>query len=123
MLRRISEVYGLAVVVTNQVNEAPADFTGPFRHKPIGGNVMAHASKYRIRLRQFGCYRIAGLTVHTFRRSRYTLDYQQKAFVMCLTLTSYNSSYSMVNTPSSTKQVVGCRMRQETFVLAVTQEQ
>jgi DNA repair protein RadA len=62
MLRRLSEVYRVAVVVTNQVNEIPEVFTGPFRHKPIGGNVMAHASTYRIRLRQFGSYRIAVLT-------------------------------------------------------------
>ncbi|SRR6266487_2946885 len=61
MLRRISEVYGVAVAVTNQVNEAPTDFKGPFP-KPIGGHVMAHASTYRIRLRQFGPDRIAGLT-------------------------------------------------------------
>jgi DNA repair protein RadA len=60
MLRRISEVYGVAVVVTNQVNEAPTDFKGPFP-KPIGGHVMAHASTFRIRLRQFGPDRIADL--------------------------------------------------------------
>jgi len=60
MLRRISQVYGVAVVVTNQVNEAPTDFKGPFP-KPIGGHVMAHASTYRIRLRQFGPHRIADL--------------------------------------------------------------
>ena len=49
-------------MVTNQVNKAPTDFTGPFLHKPIGGNVMAHASTYRIRLRQFGPHRVADLT-------------------------------------------------------------
>lgn len=61
MLKRFSEVYRAAVVVTNQVIEAPEDFTGPFRHKPIGGNVMAHASTYRIRLRQLGWHRRAEL--------------------------------------------------------------
>ena len=44
-----SEVYGLTVAVTNQINEHPDDFRGPFSHKPVGGNVMAHASASRIR--------------------------------------------------------------------------
>ncbi len=60
MLRRISEVYGVAVVVTNQVNQSTEGFTSPFP-RPIGGNIMAHSSTYRIRLRQFGPHRIAGL--------------------------------------------------------------
>ena len=71
MLRRISEVYGVAVVVTNQVNEAPTDFTGYLRHKPIGGNVMAHASTYRIRLRQFGPHRVSELTHSPYLPEKY----------------------------------------------------
>ncbi len=61
MLKRFSEIYRVAVVVTNQVNQSPKEFPGPFPG-PVGGNVMAHASKYRIRLRQFGDRRIAALT-------------------------------------------------------------
>jgi DNA repair protein RadA len=61
MLRRFSEVYGVAILITNQVNQAPEEFPGPFP-KPIGGNVMAHASTFRIRLYQFGYLRRAELT-------------------------------------------------------------
>lgn len=60
MLRRISEVYRVAVVVTNQVNQTPEELTGPIP-KPTGGNIMAHASTYRIRLRQFDYRRLAEL--------------------------------------------------------------
>jgi DNA repair protein RadA len=62
MLQRFSEVYEVAVVVSNQVNEAPNPFAGSLiRNKPIGGNIMAHDSMYRVGLRQFGDRRIAEL--------------------------------------------------------------
>jgi DNA repair protein RadA len=62
MLQRFSEVYEVAVVVSNQVNEAPNPFAGSLiRNKPIGGNIMAHDSTYRVGLRQFGDKRIAEL--------------------------------------------------------------
>lgn len=62
MLRRFSEIYRVAAVVTNQVNEVPDNFGArAFRHRPAGGNIMAHASTYRIELRQFVSHRIAGL--------------------------------------------------------------
>jgi DNA repair protein RadA len=52
-LARIAQVYGIAVVVTNQIQITPNDLCtnriGPDR--PIGGNVMEHASTYRINLR------------------------------------------------------------------------
>ena len=65
MLRRFSEVYGVVVVVTNQVDESPNSYTAYlYRHRPIGGNIMAHASTYRVGLRQFGDKRIA-LLVHS----------------------------------------------------------
>ena len=55
MLRRFSEVYEVVVLVTNQVNESPDCYTAYlYRHRPIGGNIMAHTSTYRIRLGQFG---------------------------------------------------------------------
>jgi DNA repair protein RadA len=60
ILRRFSEIYGVATVVTNQVNQTPEEFPGPFP-KPIGGKVMAHASTFRIRLHQFVDLRMARL--------------------------------------------------------------
>ena len=60
MLRRLSEVYRVAVVITNQVNQSPEVFLGSSPN-PVGGHVMAHASTFRIKLRQFGYYRIAEL--------------------------------------------------------------
>ena len=63
MLKRLSEIYGVAVVVTNQVNEVPDPHAAyPYQHKPIGGNVMAHSSTYRIRLGKEVLHRMADLT-------------------------------------------------------------
>lgn len=42
--------YGVAVVVTNQVMSSPDAAAGPYagnEKKPIGGNIMAHASTTR----------------------------------------------------------------------------
>jgi DNA repair protein RadA len=49
-LARIAQVYGIAVVVTNQIQATPDDLNSN-RITPIGGNVMEHASTYRINLR------------------------------------------------------------------------
>jgi DNA repair protein RAD51 len=50
-LQRLADEYGIAVVITNQVVAANLDggsmFAGP-SVKPIGGNIMAHASTTRI---------------------------------------------------------------------------
>jgi DNA repair protein RadA len=76
MLRRFSEIYGVAVVVTNQVNEAPNNLTGAlYRHKPIGGNVMAHASTYRVMLRCGGDRRVARL-IHSPHLPEYAVDFR-----------------------------------------------
>jgi DNA repair protein RadA len=57
-LIRLSEIYHIAVVVTNQVQAAPDSFFGdPTR--PTGGHIMAHSSTYRIYLRKSGKNRIA----------------------------------------------------------------
>ncbi len=48
-LTRIADEFGVAVVVTNQVTASPESgvFAGdPL--KPIGGNIMAHASHTRL---------------------------------------------------------------------------
>jgi DNA repair protein RadA len=57
-LLRVAEIYDVAVVVTNQVQTQPDSFFGdPTR--PAGGNVIAHASTYRIYLKKAGADRIA----------------------------------------------------------------
>jgi len=50
-LVRIAEVYDVAVVITNQVQERPDVIFGD-PTKPIGGHVVAHAVTYRIYLKK-----------------------------------------------------------------------
>ena len=47
-LSSIAQTYGIAVVVTNQVNYSSHSHTT----KPTGGNIIAHSSTYRISLRR-----------------------------------------------------------------------
>lgn len=50
-LTRMSEQYGLAVYVTNQVMANPAQMFGdPTTH--VGGHIVGHAAKYRVYLRR-----------------------------------------------------------------------
>ncbi|KAK7064276.1 putative DNA repair protein RAD51 [Favolaschia claudopus] len=52
-LQRLADEFGIAVVVTNQVMSSPeANPTGHSEKKPIGGNIMAHASTTRLQLRK-----------------------------------------------------------------------
>ena len=54
-LARLADEFGVAVVVTNQVVANPdgnAMFAGANAMKPIGGNIMAHASTTRLALRK-----------------------------------------------------------------------
>jgi len=44
-------MHNIAVYVTNQVSADPAQFFGD-PTKPIGGNIVAHASTFRIYLRK-----------------------------------------------------------------------
>jgi DNA repair protein RadA len=58
LLVRIAETYNIAAVATNQVMASPDVFFGdPTR--PIGGNVVAHTSTYRIYFKKSGKKRIA----------------------------------------------------------------
>lgn len=57
-LKAISEAYGLAVVVTNQVSSNPNPFAGE-RLRAAGGNIMAHATTHRIFLYRQGQKRFA----------------------------------------------------------------
>eukprot|EP00898_Chlorokybus_atmophyticus_P002705 jgi/Chlat1/3435/Chrsp23S03755 len=53
-LQRLGEAFGAAIVITNQVVatvDAAMAFSGP-QVKPIGGNIIAHASTYRLALRK-----------------------------------------------------------------------
>jgi DNA repair protein RadA len=57
-LVRIAETYDCAAIATNQVMASPDVFFGdPTR--PIGGNVVAHTSTYRIYFKKSGKKRIA----------------------------------------------------------------
>lgn len=58
LLARIAETYNCAAIATNQVMASPDVFFGdPTR--PIGGNVVAHTSTYRIYFKKSGKKRIA----------------------------------------------------------------
>jgi DNA repair protein RadA len=58
-LSRLAEVYNIAFVLTNQVQSNPdATFAGDST-KVAGGNIMAHATTYRIFFRKAGHNRIA----------------------------------------------------------------
>ena len=58
LLSRIAETYNCAALMTNQVMASPDVFFGdPIR--PIGGNVVAHTSTYRIYFKKSGKKRIA----------------------------------------------------------------
>ncbi len=58
LLVRIAETYNCAALATNQVMASPDTFFGdPTR--PIGGNVVAHTSTYRIYFKKSGKKRIA----------------------------------------------------------------
>merc|ERR1712169_134611 len=53
-IARLADVYGVAVVITNQVVaqvDGAAMFAADLK-KPIGGNIMAHASTTRLYLRK-----------------------------------------------------------------------
>jgi len=55
-LQRLADEFGVAVVITNQVvaqvDGAASMFAGAESKKPIGGNIMAHASTTRLSLRK-----------------------------------------------------------------------
>jgi DNA repair protein RadA len=52
-LKRIAEIYNIAIVITNQVQASPDTFFGD-PTKAAGGNIIGHASTYRIYLRKAG---------------------------------------------------------------------
>ena len=50
-LLKLADTYNICVYVTNQVMSDPAQFFGD-PTKPVGGNIVAHASTFRIYLRK-----------------------------------------------------------------------
>ena len=77
-LVRIAEVYNIAVVITNQVQSQPDNFSGGGGNsiRVTGGNVMGHASTYRILLRKAGRDRIAIMLdspSHAYDQTRFTI--------------------------------------------------
>ena len=52
-LTRLAEEFGIAVVITNQVVANPDGMSfAKDANKPIGGNIIAHASTTRLKLRK-----------------------------------------------------------------------
>jgi DNA repair protein RadA len=73
---RLSEIYNIAVVITNQVQSSPDTFFGD-PTKAAGGNVLGHASTYRIYLRKSGENRIAKMIdspYHPYSDVRFTVN-------------------------------------------------
>ena len=77
-LIRLAEIYNIAVVYTNQVQAQPDNFYGNgFESmRAAGGNIMGHASTYRIFLRKVGHNRIATMfdsPYHAFSQVKFTI--------------------------------------------------
>jgi DNA repair protein RadA len=77
-LIRLAEIYNIAVVYTNQVQAQPDNsFGNGFDSmRAAGGNIMGHASTYRIFLRKAGHNRIATMLdspYHAFSRVGFTI--------------------------------------------------
>jgi DNA repair protein RadA len=78
-LLRLAEVHNIAVVVTNQVQSQPDNFfadAGGFP-KVTGGNILGHASTYRILLRKAGRHRLAIMLdspCHAYDQTRFSIS-------------------------------------------------
>jgi DNA repair protein RadA len=53
ILLRIAQTYGIAVLVTNQIQSSPDSIFGDV-FRPTGGHVVAHTSTYRVLLKRSG---------------------------------------------------------------------
>jgi DNA repair protein RadA len=75
-LIRLAEIYNVAVVYTNQVQAQPDNLFGGNSMIAAGGNIMAHASTYRIFLRKAGHNRIATMIdspYHAYSQVKFTI--------------------------------------------------
>ena len=78
-LIRLAEIYNVAVVYTNQVQAQPDDLFGATSMIAAGGNIMAHASTYRIFLRKAGHNRVATMLdspYHAYSQVKFTIGEQ-----------------------------------------------
>jgi DNA repair protein RadA len=78
-LIRLAEIYNVAVVYTNQVQAQPDNLFGGDSMIAAGGNIMAHASTYRIFLRKAGHNRIATMLdspYHAYSQVKFTIGEQ-----------------------------------------------
>jgi DNA repair protein RadA len=78
-LIRLAEIYNVAVVYTNQVQAQPDNLCGGNSMIAAGGNIMAHASTYRIFLRKAGHNRIATMLdspYHAYSQVKFTIGEQ-----------------------------------------------
>jgi DNA repair protein RadA len=78
-LLRLAEVYNIAVVVTNQVQSLPDNFFSDAGGLPkvTGGNILGHASTYRMLLRKAGKHRIAILLdspYHAYDQTKFMIS-------------------------------------------------
>ena len=76
-LSKLAEIHNVAVVVTNQVQSTPDNFAGNDSIRVTGGNVVAHATTYRILLRKAGRNRIAIMLdspCHAYDQTKFTID-------------------------------------------------
>jgi DNA repair protein RadA len=76
-LTRLAEIHNVAVVVTNQVQSTPDNFfSGSDQLRVTGGNVVAHATTYRILLRKAGRDRVAIMLdspCHAYDQTKFTI--------------------------------------------------
>jgi DNA repair protein RadA len=77
-LIRLAEIYNIAVVYTNQVQAQPDTFLGHGfdSMRAAGGNILGHASTYRIFLRKAGHHRIATMLdspYHAYGQVKFTI--------------------------------------------------
>jgi DNA repair protein RadA len=74
-IKRVAEIYNIAVVITNQVQASPdLMFGDPV--KATGGNIIGHTSTYRIYLRKSGENRTAKMIdspYHPYSDTKFTL--------------------------------------------------
>jgi DNA repair protein RadA len=78
-LIRLAEIYNVAVIYTNQVQAQPDNLFGGNSMIAAGGNIMAHASTYRIFLRKAGHNRIATMLdspYHAYSQVKFTIGEQ-----------------------------------------------
>jgi DNA repair protein RadA len=77
-LKRLAEIYNIAIVYTNQVQAQPDTFLGNGfdSMRAAGGNIMGHASTYRIFLRKMGHNRMATMLdspYHAYGQVKFTI--------------------------------------------------